>query len=249
MTKPFRGALLKLKRAKEHIDDLHFRIRQFCDSGVHRILVERDAETGHETLKITPAKTVPDDFALILGDALHNLACALDLAWFELTAADSPKKHKISFPIFPSSEHLEKFIADRPKQASVVAVSRKLLDEIQPYKGENGDAIFSIHHLDIADKHRLLIPQIQIGRIEAIRCENGDGVQFGIGPRHFGTGYSPLIDLGSHRNVKVIDEGQSTLAVVFGVCKPVLGIAGLPIVPELLKFRVAVARALVILGK
>ncbi len=233
---PFTGALLKLKRAKEHINDLHFQIRQFCESSVHRIAVERDAKTGHETLKLTPTKAVPSDFALILGDAIHNLASALDLAWFELTATDTPKKHKIIFPIFPSKEHLEKFIADRPKQASIVAVSRKLLDEIQPYKGGNGDAIYSIHHLDIADKHRLLIPQIQICRIESIRCEDGDGIQFGIGPKHFSTRYFPLIDLGNHRDVKVIDEGQSTLAIVFGVCEPVLGVSGLPIVPQLLTF-------------
>jgi len=158
------GARLKLKRAKEHIDGLHFLVRQFCETGVHLITVERDAETSHEALKIAPAKTVPPDFSLILGDAVRNLACALDLAWFELTAADSPPKSKINFPIYPGRPHLEEFLGKRKEQASVVAVSRKLLDEIQPYNGENGDAIYSIHHLDIADKHRLLIPQVQIGR-------------------------------------------------------------------------------------
>jgi hypothetical protein len=248
MTKPFHGAHLKLKRAKEHIDDLHFRVRQFCESGVHRVIVERNAETRSETLKITPAKMVPPDFALILGDSVHNLASALDLAWFELTAADSLVKQNIKFPIYPDRAHLEEFIGKRPKQASLIAVGGKLLDEIQPYKGGNGDALYSIHHLDIADKHRLLIPQVQIGRIEAIRCEGGDGVQFGIGPRHFSTRHSPIIDLGSHRNVKVIDEGQSTLAVVFGVCEPILRIEGSPIVPELLKFWRDVRRTLAVLA-
>jgi len=47
--------------------------------------------------------------------------------------------------------------------------------------------------------------------------------------------------------VKVIDQGESTLAVVFGVCEPVLRIAGLPIVPELLKFWRDVRRTLAIL--
>lgn len=249
MTKPFHGPRLKLKRAKEHIDDLHFRVRQFCDSGVHRIAVERDAKTGDEMLKIAPAKTVPEVFSLILGDAVHNLASALDLAWFDLTAADSSEKRKLVFPVYPDRAHLEEFIGKRPKQASLIAVRRKLLDEIQPYKGGNGDALYSIHHLDIADKHRLLIPQVQIGRIEAIRCEDGDGVQFGIGPRHFSTRHSPIVDLGNHHNVKVIDEGQSTLAVVFGVCEPILRIEGLPIVPELLKFWRDARRTLAVLAR
>jgi hypothetical protein len=249
MSKQFHSARLKLKRAKEHIDDLHFRVRQFCESGIHRITVEQDEKVGYETLKITPTKTVPDDFALIFGDSLHNLASALDLAWFELTAADSTDKRKINFPIYPAREHLEKFIKSRPKQASIVAVRGKLLDEIQPYKGGDGDAIYTIHHINIADKHRLMIPQVQIGRIEAIRCEDGDGVRFEIGPRHFGTRNSPLIGLGNHRNVKVIDEGQSTLAVVFGVCEEVQSVTSLPIIPVLLKFQRTVRRALETLAR
>jgi hypothetical protein len=49
--------------------------------------------------------------------------------------------------------------------------------------------------------------------------------------------------------VKVIDEGQSTLAVVFGVCEPILRIEGLPIVPELLKFWRDARRTLAVLAR
>ncbi len=72
------GPKLKIERAKQHINDLQTQIRKFETSGIYDLSVKKDAETGNNFIQIEIVKSVPPIFALIIGDALHNLKAALD---------------------------------------------------------------------------------------------------------------------------------------------------------------------------
>jgi hypothetical protein len=240
MKNPFASAHLKLKRAKEHIDDLNAQIKEFIERSVYEISVQRDSKTGSESVKVSPSKPIPDDFALILGDALHNLKSALDFAWYELTFADTPAKKRHGFPIYPSRTHLEDFLRYRKEQHSIYRLCDVLLRIIQPYTGGNGDSLFHLHSLDKIDKHMLLIPQVQIVRIDGLWAEDGDGEKFGIKWRLVPSG-GLVLNCGKHRNVKVIKKGQIAATIVFGKGTPM---AGHLVIPVLHEFEIAVSSVL-----
>jgi len=81
---PCKGARLKLRRADKHIEDLEHAIERLRTSLTVTADIEQDS--GCEFIKCDFAniedKDTFDDLALMIGDAVHNLKCALDHAWF-----------------------------------------------------------------------------------------------------------------------------------------------------------------------
>src|SRR5579871_3852534 len=73
---------LKTQRAKDHIRDLDTAIQAFRDSDPYGFRVEDDLQTGDQVHRIQIRSETPEHFALLIGDAVHNLRTALDhLAW------------------------------------------------------------------------------------------------------------------------------------------------------------------------
>lgn len=67
---------LKLARAREHCDALELAIRDYLDTRPYELVpVELPSSRG---LRLTVAAPPPSAFALVVGDALHNLRSALD---------------------------------------------------------------------------------------------------------------------------------------------------------------------------
>src|ERR1700687_4611364 len=90
---------LKIKRADEHIADLDARIGALPNSDI--ATVEINPEGGNEVIKHDIADSVAvDDIAVIAGDAVHNLKCALDYAWLETTSRLVPSAVS-KFATFP----------------------------------------------------------------------------------------------------------------------------------------------------
>src|SRR5271157_1319283 len=183
----FSDARLKIKRAREHMIEFDAHAAKVFGSGFapYSQSSDFDAKSGEYIIKFSATREVITRFAILSGDAIHNLRTALDFAWFELTAADSPvAENRIRFPVYPTRKLLEDFIKSREEQQSVVRLSGKLLDTIKPYKGGNviGDLIYALHQLDIRDKHRLLIPQVQVSHIwgdEAAEDSTAQNVVYG----------------------------------------------------------------------
>ena len=78
-----KSAWAKVDRAKMHIDDLDDAIgKQY--NGINPISLRRtfEPDQGVIMVRIDSVVDVPDNWGLIVGDAVHNLRCALDhLAW------------------------------------------------------------------------------------------------------------------------------------------------------------------------
>ena len=77
------SAYLKLQRAKEHVNDLRRRIEEMRSGGdfitLHR---QYEPKEGSIIFRVANVIAVPDEWALVVGDAVHNFRCSLDhLAW------------------------------------------------------------------------------------------------------------------------------------------------------------------------
>ncbi len=170
MTQPFHGAKLKVQRAGEHIQQLHLRLTEFVRDNGHIVRVKRETNTGCDALEFIPCKTLPPDFMCIVGDVVHNLRCALDFALSDIEFALTGQRTKdVEFPTYKARDYLERAITKRLEGKAPKRVINYIVDSIQPYEGGYGEPIYQLHRLDIEDKHRLIIPHLQLEYIRNIR--------------------------------------------------------------------------------
>ena len=211
-----KGARLKIKRANKHIADL-----ETCIDGLRKRLVVSthvDPNTGYESIKCDFASggdvvALKDDLSVILGDAVHNLKCALDYVWQETVARLIPDRswERIKFPCYPTSDALERKLTELEIDIAAPIFSHFLVSNIKSYRG--GDwTIWAMHELDIRDKHRLLIPAIQYSSISDIYLEDEHG-----GIHLADTWSSPVLPyfVNFDGSLHVKDPGRASLAVMF----------------------------------
>jgi hypothetical protein len=155
------GTWAKIKRAKKHIADLDAAIKSFNNSNPHRIGTKDDPQTRQKVFYLAETAEIPTDVALIAGDALHNLRSALDHLAMQLHLAGKFRPNvaadKIEFPFWKSAEGYKAGFS------GVIKGSAKgvedAIDALKPYQGGDDD-LWAIHHLDIIDKHRLLLAAV-----------------------------------------------------------------------------------------
>src|SRR5205823_2828935 len=107
--------------------------------------------TREETLKHEFGdKTALFDIALMLGDAVHNLKCALDYAWMqtiERVAHQSISSHA-KFPVRQTVDELKDALEGVKIHVTARDLVTLMLTKIKPCAGGN-PAIWPVHHLDI----------------------------------------------------------------------------------------------------
>lgn len=237
MTKPFHGAQLKIERANHHINDLYLQSREFSKTGPYSIVVEDNPKTGDSVLKISTGQAAPDRMLLTVGDAVHNLRSALDFAMSDIEFATiGARDPRTGFPIRPTRNDLIATINNRLKEKAPEHVLNFVVDSIQPYKGGNGDPLWSLHRLDIEDKHRLLIAKKDVTHIRTIHCKDGRGEDLTViewALIHPSVSVYPCI---GRKNVQITDKGNATVGIVFGNGMPFYGKAIVPTLRDLSHF-------------
>jgi hypothetical protein len=178
MPQLFHGSRLKIERANEHIDNLKTRIALLHKTDTAR--VDIDPKTGGEFLEhsFSDIKAF-DDIALMVGDALHNLKCALDYVWLETIQQLVPTlvDDRAKFPVRKTIEEVKGWLAKAEVRISCPSLYSFLLDIVKPCDGGNV-AIWTIHNFSNRDKHRLIIPVLAAGNIEGIEVEDEKGERF-----------------------------------------------------------------------
>jgi hypothetical protein len=161
----FYGVQAKIDRAGKHIEEIGSEIRAFRERQPYRIKIEgRD----HRLQIVEQPNPL---WALIIGDAVHNMRSALDhLAWQLVEAGGGTSGWATQFPITPKAESLENEISRRVAGASSVAI--EAIRRTKPYQGGNDD-LWTIHNLDIYDKHRLTF--VVTSRERGVRMRHGFG--------------------------------------------------------------------------
>jgi hypothetical protein len=108
-------------------------------------------------------KSPPDELALVLGDAIHNLRATLDLLAADLVRRNGGSVKGVYFPFAASASQLDEQIHSKKfHRAGMVAMQQ--LRRLAPYRGGN-EVLRGLHDLDVMDKHQLIIPAFQGFRI------------------------------------------------------------------------------------
>jgi hypothetical protein len=176
MKRPFRDSSEKITRAEEHLRSLDEATTAYFAG--HWYNCSYTASTG---LQLTVIGS-PKRFQTILGDAIHNLRAALDIAAVEAVSRSRGNPDKVYFPFTKKGNDFESMLkqknfhrAARPYQEIVRAA--------RPYADGNL-LLCAINELDIEDKHISLIPNMANMKTPAIRVktdQNGNPLGFAEG--------------------------------------------------------------------
>ena len=124
------------------------------------------------------------------------------------------------FPVRDSADELKSALRGAKIHVPSPALFNFILTKIQPYEGGN-EIVWQIHKVDIADKHRLLIPLLKIARFTGIALEDREGnlivlpEQTFIGDRPFRLPIKP--------DMKLKSQGQPSLHITFDQGVPSYG--------------------------
>jgi len=242
----FSDARLKIERAKEHIKNFLSRMVEFGHGNGHSVLVHRKTNTGYDALEIVSSKAIPPDLMCIAGDAIHNLRSALDVAMSEMEFVLTSKRTKdVTFPVYKTRDDLEKAVNSRLEGKTPKRVIDYIVKSIQPYERGNGDAIWQLHRLDIVDKHRVIVPHLQLEWVRNIRYIDETGEEFTV-PEWIITNTRRVFFPTEKRGVQVTHKGHSSVSIVFGKGMP---LESKHVFPTLTQLAPVVVRTLIALER
>jgi hypothetical protein len=155
------GVLVKIDRAKTHLNDFDRRASRIEDACRKAIVRDRDEQRSEYVFRLGRVPPLPPALSAIIGDAIHNLRVSLDhLAWQLVIATGGTPSDATAFPILPVAPTPSSDGRTRPQITPGVPKDlREIFDEVQPYKLAKpaNHELMVLHRLDINDKHRELL--------------------------------------------------------------------------------------------
>lgn len=145
---------LKIKRAKDHIDNLKVERIRFVGNNRYFGVPQYNAETDSTKFSLEYVPEIPPCIRLILGDIAHNLRTALDHLACEIARSMGIAEPTVYFPIC-ETEKVYKAESGR-KTKGLPKEAKDFIDTIGPYGGHD-DLLWGLHELDRIDKHRLVL--------------------------------------------------------------------------------------------
>jgi hypothetical protein len=214
-----RGPKLKLDRAQHHIDNLDAKIIEFLGGNPYALFFKANTKPQTVDIVLSIRKQIPDCFALIVGDALHNLRSALD----HLACCVCHCTQNIQFPIAQDKTGFDAMVAEREiYRAGEEAV--QIMDSLQPYSCPEGTDLLAIKRLNNLDKHRMLVSiGSGSGALQGVRIEKPSGGsewynewRFSVNPFKNG---AVVETIPLYRNIKIgeqLDSRFVTFDILFG---------------------------------
>jgi len=216
MSTPFDTSRRKIERAEKHISDLDRLFTNLALSDFYDLVIDTNSETGENGLSIhyDHSKIPLTDSALILGDALHNLRSALDIAYYRIVA-EGTATDWTRFPICDSRESLEATLNSALKQKQITTkVSDIILEIIKAYRSGN-PFLWGLHDLNIIDKHQLLIPVLELVILDDVCLEDSEGKKVFSGLVFFYRDIKTrLHKAGMRDDTKIKSKGHATVKVL-----------------------------------
>jgi hypothetical protein len=228
---PFEAPRLKIKQAQQHISDLDAGFTAFVKTDFYHLGIEEDVNSGDSLLKFEVVNPLSCDVPCVIGDAVHNLRSALDLLVNGIVREKLGTWERIYFPIRDSREELVTALKSGKIRQASTALCDVIVDVVKPYKGGK-DAILALHELDKADKHRLLLPIIQITRLQGIDAEDNNHNVF-TNLTVTVVGNKPFFAIRTSSKLHIKNYGKPAFQVVFDKGLPM---EGQPIAPTLHQF-------------
>jgi hypothetical protein len=209
----FKSSRLKIERANKHIADAESRINGLMQSVTGTI--EIDPATRQESVKHDFGdRQAFLDIALMFGDAIHNLMCALDHVWMYTLESLAPQaiSHHTKFPVRQTAQDVKGVLHRAQIDAIAPDLAHFVLTKIKPYEGGNF-AIWPVHDLDIRDKHILTVPVFANASIVGILVEDYTGEIF-TGQTWTTTINPPYIVIWES-GLHIKDKGKLSAEIVF----------------------------------
>ena len=171
---------LKVNRAYRHIQEINACVEALAKDDFCRIVEERDPETGQQSFHIVFLR-LPTDVPFSIGDAIHNLNCALDYIATAIMRACGKDVNRIVFPSDETRKALKSTFKrpapgrGKPRNRAIVEACPKfallLLCKIQPYRGGNF-GVWEVRKADNLDKHNLIIPTVALTGLTDIKISD-----------------------------------------------------------------------------
>jgi hypothetical protein len=103
------GASAKLRRAREHTGDLERDLSRYVNADTYPVEVVTGSSEFERVVRVLSAPEIPcERWALMIGDAVHNLRSALDHVVWQLAGADPTD----SPTMFPFSDDLHRYASE-----------------------------------------------------------------------------------------------------------------------------------------
>ncbi len=225
---PFQAALLKVGRARRHIDELELVIKDLLRTDFCSVEVDEDEGAQSWNLVLRTKEQLPTDIPLALGDAAHNLRSSLDILVNMLVSARAENAASSSFPLHESQENLRDKIDKGNIRKHYPELADLIFGSICPFKDGNF-LLWALNKLDIVDKHRLIVPVFAVTKLSGLsaRDENNNVFQnmtVAVGPG----GRMNLIR--TRAKLYITNLGVPSIAVIFDSGHP---FEGEPVVSKL----------------
>jgi len=230
MLGPFDASRLKVRRARMHYGDLQVRIREFlAREPFYAVIEEAPGWWNNRKWAFHVREEVPDDWAPIIGDCIHNLRAALDLMACELVRANGQSDKGVYFPFGRDAVGLDQQIADKRFNRASPIVVDFLRHQVKPFRVSN-PLLRAIHDLDIMDKHQALIPTSDMMGAPDIPGYPIIGPRMTMGPIRSGMGIAVPAE---HTSLPIGTIGGGHFRLSFPPTTPLAGGEIIPVLIDL----------------
>ena len=169
----FQSAKQKIKRANCHISDVEKIINNFVGEKPHRFSIYTDPNSHQVSIRVRFVLPVPEILAFVIGDAIHNLRCALDHMMWELVGLDrGTQDRNLSFPTHSNRVNFEA-ACQAVKTPSQWA--KEAIRSTEAFRDGRGHDLYQISQLDNSDKHRAIIPVLRATSHPPLTIKNSAG--------------------------------------------------------------------------
>lgn len=153
---------LKLARAEHHIDTLHDAIDSFLKKESYSVVRHANLDRMEYVWIAKASAPLPDDWSIIIGDAIHNLRSCLDHLAFAIARSRMRRKDRtnVQFPI-DDAPRVGGFVkATNGCLPGVPKKARAIIEGLQPYSRINvgPHPLTVLREWSNADKHHALHP-------------------------------------------------------------------------------------------
>jgi hypothetical protein len=148
---------VKIDRARSHLTELEPIVASFLAAKPFQVYQSVNLQTEIVTERLRIDREIPEEWAALIGDIIHNLRGALDILACDLVRANG-RPELVKDTYFPISSSVDVFNNNGVKK--IKGASQRAIDVIaalRPYKGGD-NLLWRLHRLDILDKHQLIIP-------------------------------------------------------------------------------------------
>jgi hypothetical protein len=179
----FLGAYLKVDRANAHIQSI-VSMSQPLSTQLYELSwikaiglpcmfsyapVSSDPDSKVMELAFLPKVPIPQIFACIIGDAIHNLRTALDYAATAVVRTKEVGPEYVTFPFHEKRENLNAAQSTGMRQIQAALpnmdVEGFFKDTIKSYSDGNPD-LWTLSKADKVDKHNFLVPAVTVAEID-----------------------------------------------------------------------------------